>query len=35
MPAPVLGEHSGFVLEQWLGYTPEEVQKLCEKGIVL
>jgi len=35
MPAPVLGEHSRFILEQWLGYTPEEVQKLCEKGIVL
>ena len=35
MPAPGLGEHNKFILEQWLGYTPEEVQKLCEKGIVL
>jgi crotonobetainyl-CoA:carnitine CoA-transferase CaiB-like acyl-CoA transferase len=35
MPAPGLGEHSRFVLEQWLGYTPEEVEELCKKKIVL
>ncbi len=35
MPAPGLGEHSRLILEQWLGYTPDEVQDLCKKGIVL
>ncbi len=35
MPAPGLGEHSRVILERWLGYTPEEVQELCEKGIIL
>ena len=35
MPAPGLGEHSRFILEQWLGYTSEEVQELYEKGIIL
>ncbi len=35
MPAPGLGEHSRFILEQWLGYTPDEVQELYKKGIIL
>jgi crotonobetainyl-CoA:carnitine CoA-transferase CaiB-like acyl-CoA transferase len=35
MPAPGLGEHNKFILEQWLGYKPEEVQKLCGKGVIL
>ena len=35
MPAPGLGEHSRFILEQWLGYGPEEVQALYGKGIIL
>jgi crotonobetainyl-CoA:carnitine CoA-transferase CaiB-like acyl-CoA transferase len=34
MPAPGLGEHSRFILEQWLGYTSGEVQKLYEKKII-
>jgi crotonobetainyl-CoA:carnitine CoA-transferase CaiB-like acyl-CoA transferase len=33
-PAPSLGEHSRFILEQWLGYTSEEVQALYGKGII-
>ena len=32
--APGLGEHSRFILEQWLGYTSGEVQKLYEKKII-
>jgi len=35
MPAPGLGEHSRFILEEWLGYTPNEVQELYKRGIVL
>ena len=35
MPAPGLGEHSKFILEQWLGYTPDEVQKLYKKGTIV
>lgn len=35
IPAPGLGEHSRFILEQWLGYTSEEVQALYGKGIIL
>lgn len=35
MPAPGLGEHSRFILEQWLGYTSEEVRALYGKGIIL
>jgi len=34
MPAPGLGEHSRLILEQWLGYTSGEVQKLYEKKII-
>jgi crotonobetainyl-CoA:carnitine CoA-transferase CaiB-like acyl-CoA transferase len=35
MPAPGLGEHTRFILEQWLGYTSDEVQDLYRKGIIL
>jgi crotonobetainyl-CoA:carnitine CoA-transferase CaiB-like acyl-CoA transferase len=35
MPAPGLGEHSRLILEQWLGYTSDEVQKLYKKGTIL
>jgi crotonobetainyl-CoA:carnitine CoA-transferase CaiB-like acyl-CoA transferase len=35
MPAPGLGEHSRLILEQWLGYTADEVQQLYEKGTIL
>ncbi len=35
MPAPSLGEHSRFILEQWLGYTSDEVQVLYERGTIL
>ncbi len=35
MPAPGLGEHTRFILEQWLGYTSDEVEELYRKGIIL
>jgi len=35
MPAPGLGEHNRFILEQWLGYTSDEVQELYERGTIL
>jgi crotonobetainyl-CoA:carnitine CoA-transferase CaiB-like acyl-CoA transferase len=35
MPAPGLGEHSRFILEQWLGYPSDEVQTLFKKGTIL
>ena len=35
MPAPSLGEHSRLILEEWLGYTSDEVQELYKKGIIL
>jgi crotonobetainyl-CoA:carnitine CoA-transferase CaiB-like acyl-CoA transferase len=35
MPAPSLGEHSKEILENRLGYAPDEVRKLFEKGIVI
>jgi len=35
MPAPGLGEHSRFILEQWLGYTSDQVQELYERGTIL
>jgi crotonobetainyl-CoA:carnitine CoA-transferase CaiB-like acyl-CoA transferase len=35
MPAPGLGEHSRLILEQWLGYTAEEVEKLYKKKIIV
>ena len=35
MPAPGLGEHSRFILEEWLGYSPEEVNKLYNSKIII
>jgi crotonobetainyl-CoA:carnitine CoA-transferase CaiB-like acyl-CoA transferase len=35
MPAPGLGEHSKFILEQWLGYPSDKVRELCDKRVVL
>jgi crotonobetainyl-CoA:carnitine CoA-transferase CaiB-like acyl-CoA transferase len=35
LPAPGLGEHSRLILEQWLGYTAEEVQELYKKKIIV
>ena len=34
MPAPSLGEHSRFILEQWLGYPSDKVQELFEGGTI-
>ena len=33
-PAPGLGEHNQLLLEQWLGYTGEEISRLKEAGII-
>lgn len=35
MPAPGLREHSRFILKEWLGYSPEEVNKLYNSEIIL
>ncbi len=35
MPAPMLGEHTREILEKWLEYTPDQVQELYDKGIVI
>jgi crotonobetainyl-CoA:carnitine CoA-transferase CaiB-like acyl-CoA transferase len=35
MPAPGLGEHNRFILEQWLGYTSDEVERLYKKETIL
>lgn len=35
MPAPGLGEHNRLILEQWLGYTSDEVEKLYKKGTIV
>jgi crotonobetainyl-CoA:carnitine CoA-transferase CaiB-like acyl-CoA transferase len=35
MPAPGLGEHSRFILEEWLGYSPGEVSKLYNSKIII
>ena len=34
LQAPLLGEHNAEILTQWLGYTPDEVQELENKGIL-
>jgi len=34
MPAPSLGEHSRFILEQWLGYPSDKVKELFEGGTI-
>ncbi len=33
-PAPDLGEHNALVLANWLGYSPERIGELQEKGIL-
>ncbi|MBN1474343.1 MAG: CoA transferase [Syntrophaceae bacterium] len=35
LPAPSLGEHSRFILEEWLSYTPSEVDKLYKDKIII
>ena len=35
MPAPGLGEHNRLILEQWLGYSPEEVNELYNSKIII
>jgi crotonobetainyl-CoA:carnitine CoA-transferase CaiB-like acyl-CoA transferase len=35
LPASGLGEHSRLILEQWLGYTSEEVEELYKKKIIV
>ena len=33
-PAPGLGEHNQLLLEQWLGYTPDEIAELKSTKII-
>jgi crotonobetainyl-CoA:carnitine CoA-transferase CaiB-like acyl-CoA transferase len=33
-PAPTIGEHTESVLQQWLGYTPEQIQELRHAGVI-
>ncbi len=33
-PAPLLGEHTRQILEEWLGYSESEVQALRDQGVV-
>lgn len=33
-PAPAIGEHTATVLEDWLGYTPDQLQGLQHEGVV-
>lgn len=35
MAAPELGEHSRFILEEWLGYSPEEVNRLYDAKVIV
>jgi hypothetical protein len=35
MPAPGMGEHNRLILEQWLGYTFDEIQELYKKGTIV
>jgi len=35
IPAPGLGEHSRMILEQWLGYTADEIDKLYKQGAII
>ena len=32
-PAPAIGEHTAEVLQNWLGYTPEQVHELLEEAV--
>lgn len=33
-PAPTVGEHTESVLQQWLGYTPVQIQELRHTGVI-
>lgn len=33
-PAPQLGEHNRFILEQWLGLSKEKIDELYEQGVI-
>jgi len=33
-PAPLLGQHTGEVLSEWLGYEESQVEQLRHQGIV-
>ncbi|HDQ04656.1 MAG TPA: CoA transferase, partial [Deltaproteobacteria bacterium] len=35
LPAPSLGEHSRFILEEWLSYRPGEVDQLYKDKIII
>lgn len=35
LPAPALGEHSRFILERWLGYLPEDINRLYKSRIII
>ncbi len=35
MPAPELGEHNRYILEEWLGYAREDIKRLNNEGIVV
>ncbi len=35
LPAPALGEHSRFILERWLGYLPQDVNRLYKSRIII
>jgi crotonobetainyl-CoA:carnitine CoA-transferase CaiB-like acyl-CoA transferase len=35
MPAPELGEHNRFILEEWLGYAREDIERLNNEGIIV
>lgn len=35
MPAPQLGQHNRLILENWLGYTPQEIKALHDKQILV
>lgn len=35
LPAPSLGEHSRFILEEWLGYTAQEVENMFAAKVVI
>ena len=33
-PAPLLGEHTARVLQEWLGMTPERIEELQREGVI-
>jgi len=34
LPPPLLGQHTGDVLSQLLGYSPEQLRSLRDKGVI-